>query len=130
MLCIDEARTGQPAIVMDAESALALARERFPNLAANGILGKGCAGPPIDLDHVSKALAFLSWCRKSRKPAVHSFDLRRAVGGVSVGAMICAAHAAGFDVRGWMGTRTFVPHAMIGVDPDDVARCGGSITIE
>jgi hypothetical protein len=46
---------------------------------------------------------------------VHSHDLCGEIG-VSVGAVICAAHASGFDVRSSMGTRTYVPGAMIGDD--------------
>jgi hypothetical protein len=104
-----------------AEQALAIANERFPNLTANGILGTKRTGPPIDPAHVTIALRFLMRCRKSKVPAVHSHDLCGEIG-VSVGAVICAAHALGFDVRGWMGTRQFFPGAMVGVNARDVRR--------
>jgi hypothetical protein len=104
-----------------AEQALVIARKRFPNLAATGILGTKRIGPPIDLNHVEIALRFLMRCRKSKVPAVHSHDLCGEIG-VSVGAVICAAHALGFDVRGWMGTRQFFPGAMVGVNARDVRR--------
>jgi hypothetical protein len=104
---------------ISAEMALTIARERFSNLAANGILGKRATGAPIDPAHVTIALAFLSQCRKSKVPAVHSHDLCGEIG-VSVGALICAAHALGFDVRSWMGTREFMPGAMIGVNSNVV----------
>jgi hypothetical protein len=117
---IERPATAQPAIT--AERALVIARQRFPTLYANGILGRRCAGPEIDLAHVSKAVTVLTACRKTVIPACHSFDLRRQIGGVSVGAVICAAHALGFDVRGWMGTRMFFPGAMVGVNSADVRR--------
>jgi hypothetical protein len=116
----DRPVTPQPAIT--AERALVIARQRFPTLAANGILGRRTTGPPIDPEHVAMALAFLARCRKSKFENCHSFDLRRAIGGVSVGAVIAAAHALGFDVRGWIGTREFFPGAIIGVNAADVAR--------
>jgi hypothetical protein len=104
-----------------AEQALVIARERFSNLCGTGILGKKRTGPPIDPAHVTIALAFLAQCRKSKVPAMHSHDLCGEIG-VSVGALICAAHALGFDVRGWIGTRMFFPGAMIGVNSIDVRR--------
>jgi stage V sporulation protein SpoVS len=93
-----------------------LAHERFGNLAAVGILGRRCTGQPIDPGHVEIAIKFLSCCRRTKKPAVHSHDLRRAIGkGASQGAVIAAAIALGFDARSWMGTQMFVPGAMINV---------------
>jgi hypothetical protein len=105
-----------------AAQAVVIANKRFSNLASTGILGsKKPAGPPIDLNHVSIALRFLAQCRKSKVPAIHSHDLSGNIG-VSVGAVIVAAHALQFDARGWMGTRMFFPGAMIGVNAADVRR--------
>jgi hypothetical protein len=121
MRCIERTVEVQAAITMSAERGLAIARERFPNLCSAGILGKRATGLPVDLWHVDKALSFLAQCRKSKIPAVHSHDLCGEIG-VSVGAVICAAHALGFDVRGWMGSRQFFPGAMIGVNARDVEK--------
>jgi len=110
---------------ISAEMALTIARERFPSLSANGILGRRYSGPAIDPAHVEIAMKFLSGCRRTKKPAVHSHDLRIAIGhGVSQGAVISAAIALGFDSRSWMGTQMFVPGAMIGVNARDVAALG------
>jgi hypothetical protein len=111
---------------MSPETALAIARERLPTLYGNGILPKRAVGVPVDLDDLAAALAFLSRCRKTKVPTVHSFDLRRAVG-VQLGAVIAAATALGFDVRNWMGVTEFGVHAVIGVDQDDVARVAQSV---
>jgi hypothetical protein len=114
---------GQPSKdVIDGVAALMLARERFPNLCANGILGRKFTGPPVDPGHVTTALAFLSQCRKTKIPTVHSFDLRREIGDVSLGAVIAAATALNFDVRSWYGPTAFPPHALIGVSQRDVRR--------
>jgi hypothetical protein len=106
--------------IISAAQALALARARFSNLASTGILGAKQSGPPIDLGHIDRALAFLAACRKSKTPAVHSHDLRQAIGNVSLGAVIAACVGLGFDVRSWLGTRTFAPHAMIAVNARDI----------
>jgi hypothetical protein len=58
----------------------------------------------------------LSRCRKSKYENCHSFDLRRQIGGVTVGAVICAAVALGFAVHPWFGVTDYMPHALIGVD--------------
>jgi hypothetical protein len=116
-------RINQPKLISAGE-ALALARERFPHLAASGILGRRSTGPPIDPAHVERALAFLAQCRKSNAPAVHSFDLRAAIGNVSVGATIAAAIALGFSVHSWLGIADYAPHVMVGVNRGDVARHG------
>lgn len=108
-------------VTMTPVQAMVIARQRFPNLASTGILERRSTGPPIDPAHVTIALRFLMRCRKSKVPAVHSHDLCGEIG-VSVGAVICAAHALGFDVRGWMGTRQFFPGAMVGVNARDVRR--------
>jgi hypothetical protein len=106
-----------------ADHALAIARERFKNLRATGILGSKHTGPPINPDHVTIALAFLSRCRKTRKPTVHSHDLRAAIGnGVSLGAVIVAAVALEFDVHSWLGSRTYVPGVMTNADARRVER--------
>jgi hypothetical protein len=101
--------------------ALEIARQRFPNLSRGGILPKRVAGMPCNLSDIDDALTFLRQCRKTEMPNMHSFDLRRAVD-VSVGAIIVAATALGFDVRSWMDITSFSPHAMIAVNADDVAR--------
>jgi hypothetical protein len=105
---------------MTAEHALMVARRRFPNLCANGILGRRCTGPEIDLWHISKAVTVLAQCRKTKVPTCHSFDLRRQIGGVSVGPVICAAGALDFQVCSWSGVTDYMPHCLIGVDPRDV----------
>jgi hypothetical protein len=83
--------------------ALALAHDRFPNLTAAGILGAKQSGPAIDPAHVTRALAFLAPCRKSKIPSVHSHDLRQAIGNVSLGATIAASVALGFALHPWRG---------------------------
>jgi hypothetical protein len=117
MLSEQAQRAQQPTPTkISAGEALALAYERFPNLTAAGSLGAKQSGQPIEPAHVEIAIKFLSGCRRTKKPAVHSHDLRRAIGkGVSQGAVIAAAIALGFDARSWMGTQMFVPGAMINV---------------
>jgi hypothetical protein len=110
---------------ISAEQALVIARERFGNLAATGILGSKHSGPAIDPAHVEIALAFLSQCRKTKIPNCHSFDLRRAIGDVSVGSVIAAAVGLEFTVVSWAGVTSFAPHAMIGVNAADVAQIAG-----
>ena len=94
---------------------------RFHNLRANGILPRSATGLPIDPVDIAKAAAFLSRCRKTKRPNIHSFDLRRAIG-VSLGAVIAAAVALGFEVRGWYGIMEFYPHAMLGVNRRDIRK--------
>jgi hypothetical protein len=107
------------------EQALASAGQRFGNLAATGILGRKHSGPAIDIRHVEIALAFLAQCRKTKIPNCHSFDLRRAIGDVSVGSVIAAAVGLEFTVVSWAGVTSFAPHAMIGVNAADVAKIAG-----
>jgi hypothetical protein len=125
MLHIDRAGTVQrtnPTNLISPEQAIVLAREVYPNLAGVGILGRRGTGAPINPSHVETAMKFLAPCRKTKKPAVHSFDLRQAIGnGVSQGAVIVACIALGFDARSWMGTQMFVPGAMVNVNKADVA---------
>ena len=113
--------------------ALAIARERFPNLCAGGILPKRAIGEPVDLDDIAAALTFLDRCRRTKVPRVHSFDLRRlisnwnhgsnlTVAGVQLGAVIAAAVALGFEVQNWHGVTCYAPHAMIGVSRVDTQR--------
>jgi hypothetical protein len=120
MLCKPDPVATQATLT--AERALSIALRRFPNLCRTGILGRRFTGPPIDLDHVETALSFLAQCRKSKIPNCHSFDLRRQIGGVSVGSVIVAAVALGFSVDTWQGTVDYMPHCLIGVDPRDVER--------
>jgi hypothetical protein len=121
MLSEQAQRAQQPTPTkISAGEALALAHERFPNLTAAGILGAKQSGQPIDPAHVTRALAFMAQCRKSKVPAVHSYDLRQAIGGVSVGAVICASIALGFPVVSWFGVTDYAPHALIGVNATDV----------
>jgi hypothetical protein len=108
------------------ERALMLARQRFPNLCSGGILGRKAIGQPVDLWHVAQAVTVLAACRKTVIPAVHSFDLRAAIGGVTLGATIAAAVALDFSVDTWQGTVDFLPHCLIGVDPRDVERVAAS----
>jgi hypothetical protein len=112
--------------VISPEHALMLARQRFPNLCSAGILGRKAIGQPVDLEHVSTALSFLAGCRKSKFANCHSFDLRRRIGGVSLGAVIAAAVGLGFSIDTWQGTVDFLPHCLIGVDPRDVERMANS----
>jgi hypothetical protein len=111
-------------IMISAAQALALALQRFPQLAATGILGANQTGPPIDPAHVEQALTFLAGCRKSKIPSVHSHDLRQKIENVSLGATIAACVGLGFEVCSWAGVTDFAPHAMIGVNSTDVARLG------
>jgi hypothetical protein len=113
---------------ISAERAMVIARERFPNLYANGILGRRCTGPPIDLNHVAMALTFLARCRKSKIPSVHSHDLRQQIEVVSLGATIAACVGLGFEVCSWGGVTDFALHAMIGVNSTDVVRHGQKFT--
>lgn len=105
---------------MDAESALALAHRRFPNLAAAAILGGAAPGrTSTQLVCVVRALRF--WRRvENQNPAVHSHDLRQAIGNVSLGATIAAAFTLGFPVHEWFGVTDYAPHALVGVE--EVAR--------
>jgi hypothetical protein len=105
-----------------AEQALVIARKRFPSLYATGILGAKQSGPPIDIRHIEIAMKFLAQCRKSKAPAVHSFDLRQAIENVSLGATIAACVGLGFEVYSWLGVTDFAPHVMIGLNRADVAR--------
>jgi hypothetical protein len=108
---------------LSVSQALVIARERFGNLCATGILGRRFLAKPIDEREVAIALAFLQKCRKTKTPRLHTLDLVHAIGqGVSVGAVIAAAVGLGFDVRAWYGVTTFVPHAMIGVNASDMRR--------
>jgi hypothetical protein len=125
MLSTDRTGTLQAANsppLMAAEQALVIANERFGNLKANGILASKYTGPEINIDHVATALAFLAQCRKTKIPACHSFDLRRRIGNVSLGAVIAAAVGLDFAVHTWRGTVDYVPHAMMNVNPSDVRR--------
>jgi hypothetical protein len=127
MLCIERlvaAQATKTTKLVTAEQALEIANARFKNLRATGILGptKRRDGPPIDPAHVTKALAVLSRCQRTAKPITHSHDLRRSIGDVSLGAVICAAVGLDFEVRSWSGVTDYAPHAMIGVDPADVER--------
>ena len=109
-----------------ASMVLALVRQhRFPNLRAEGILPKRATGPDVDPREVAVALAFLIRCRRTKYPTVHTRDLQRHIGGVSVGAVIAAAVALGFQVCSWRGAREFFPHALIGVSKIDVRKRRG-----
>jgi hypothetical protein len=114
MLCKPDPVATQATLT--AERALSIALRRFPNLCRTGILGRRFTGPPIDLDHVETALSFLAQCRKSKVPNCHSFDLRRQIGGVSVGSVIAACVALDFQVCSWSGVTDYMPHALVNVD--------------
>jgi hypothetical protein len=107
--------------VITAEQALVIARERFLNLSCQGILPCKAVGTPVDLADIDAALAFLSQCRRTRIPAMHTFDLRRVID-AQVGAVITAAIALGFDTHSWYKITTFAPHALIAVNERDVRR--------
>jgi hypothetical protein len=110
---------------IDPAAAIATARrDRFPNLCETGILGRRHTGPPINPAHVVTALAFLSRCRRTRRPNVHTCDLQRHVG-VSPGAIIAAGHALSFEIRSWYGVRAFSPHALMGVNRSDIRKAVG-----
>jgi hypothetical protein len=94
---------------------------RFHNLCANGILPRSATGPAIDPVDIARATVFLNRCRRTKRPNIHSFDLRRQIG-VSLGAVIAAGVALGFEVRGWYGIMEFYPHALMGVNRRDVRR--------
>jgi hypothetical protein len=90
------------------EQTIAIARKRFSNLSAEGILNIKLIGEPIDPDDVTIALEFLARCGKTEVPACHTHDLRRKIGrGVSTGATIAACIASGFAVHSWYGVREF-----------------------
>jgi hypothetical protein len=109
------------AVQVDPASALSLARERYPTLCSSGILGRKSTGTPVNTDEVAVALAFLAKCKRTKRAAVHSFDLRRAIG-VSLGAVIVAATALDFEVRSWLGITIYAPHALIAVSKHDVRK--------
>jgi hypothetical protein len=101
-------------IAPSGQDQIAAAKQRFPNLCATGILPRHKAGPPIDPDHIARALAFLGRCRRTTRPNTHTTDLQRRIG-VGPGAIIAAAIGLGFDVRGWYGVTAFYPHALVAV---------------
>jgi hypothetical protein len=85
-------------------------------------LGSKHTGPAIDPAHVEIAMAFLSQCRKTKIPNCHSFDLRRAIGDVSLGSVIAAAVGLEFTVVSWAGVTSYAPHAMIAMNSRDVGK--------
>jgi hypothetical protein len=107
---------------MTGQEALAIARDRFPNLCSTGILGRKFTGPPIDLADIGKALAFLRGCRKTKQPTVHTVDIVDVIGGVQVGAVIVGAVALGFGVHSFYGPLIYAPHALVAVSKVDVRR--------
>jgi hypothetical protein len=113
--------------LITADQALEIARERYSNLCSEGILSRKAIGTPVDLNDLEIALAFFRKCRPTKVPNMHSFDLRLLIGGrISVGALIAAAVALGFDVRSWYGVMEFGVHAMIAVRQIDVRRVAES----
>ena len=110
---------------LSAVDALAIARERFPNLGASGILPKRGVGMAVDLHDIDIALSFLRQCRMATAPAVHSADLCRLIG-VQPGALIAAAVALGFPTQSWLGVSCYAPGAMIAVNANDVRRVAAS----
>jgi hypothetical protein len=108
--------------ILSAQGALDIARQQFGNLSCPGILGRKISGPPVDLADIDRALQFLSQCRKTKVPTMHSHDLCRLLGGVQPGAVIAAAIALGFETRAWYGVKCFVPHALVNVSRRDVRR--------
>ena len=107
--------------------ALAAARECYPNLRATGIMGRTKGGPPIRFDDVTAALAFLRRCRRTKDAFIHTIDLERHVSRwahrpVSIGAIIAAAVALKFDVRGWRGVTAYHPHAMVNANKSDISK--------
>lgn len=108
--------------VTNVDDAIALGRQRFANLCCPGILPRKATGTPIDPDDVARALAALARCRQTKKPAMHTFDLCRMLGGLQPGAVIAAAIALNFDVRSWYGAMEFGQHALTNVSRADVKR--------
>jgi hypothetical protein len=53
---------------------------------------------------------------------VHSFEVRRAIGNVSTGAVITTYIVHGFQVYDWLDTRDYAPGALTNVDPRDGER--------
>jgi hypothetical protein len=106
---------------LSGREALEIARERFPNLCCAGILPRKTVGEPVDLADIEVALVALARCRRTKTPSVHSFDLRRAIGG-QLGAVITASVALGFATHSWFGITTFAPHALIAINQSDVRR--------
>jgi hypothetical protein len=112
MLSIDQARTGQPAILLDGASALALARERFPNLSGDGVrVYPGSAPQEIHANQVETAMQFLKLLRPTKRPTIGSGTLKHNCedwGGanglcayVSRGALTVAALALNYPVRAY-----------------------------
>jgi hypothetical protein len=116
----DRARLSR-ARVITAEQALVIARERFLNLSCGGILPRKAVGTLVDLDEIDVALTYLAQCRRTRIPAMHTFDLRRAID-VQLGAVIAAATALGFPTHSWHDITCYAPHALIAVNESDVRR--------
>jgi hypothetical protein len=117
----------------DTADPIALARVRFSNLRATGILPPSATGPAIDPVDLAAALAFLSRCRRNKRPSVFTYDLQRHVSRwagrqVSTGAIIAAAVALNFQVHGWYGVRAFHPHALTNVGQFDL-REGGAMGV-
>ena len=107
--------------------ALALARRRFPNLCAPGILGRAVTAPAVDLDEIAVAMSILWRCRRTKCLGVHTSDLAQTIShltghDVSVGAIIAAAMALRFRVTTFRVPRAFYPNAMIGVHRADIRK--------
>jgi hypothetical protein len=117
----------------DTADPIALARVRFSNLRATGILPPSATGPAIDPGDLEAALAFLSRCRRNKRPSIFTYDLQRHVSRwagrqVSTGAIIAAAVALDFQVHGWYGVRAFHPNALTNVGRFDL-REGGAMDV-
>jgi hypothetical protein len=128
MLCTDQARIGQPAIfLLDGAQALALAKERFPDLSGDGIrVYPGSTSQEIHTDQVETAMAFLKLLRPTKHPTIDSGSLKHdcenwgSINGmspyVSRGALTAAAIVLGYPVRAYRHG----PHVAIGVSITDL----------
>jgi hypothetical protein len=131
MISIHEVRVGQPAIVIDAESALALARQRFPRLSGDGVRHyPGSTPQPVHADQVETAMAFLKLLRPSERRTIGSGTLKHdcenwgSINGlcsyVSRGALTAAAIGLGYSVRRYRACGSH--DVQIGVSLRDLAK--------
>ena len=112
-----------PVLEMEQRHIDALAR--YPNLCAQGILSKREKGEPVDPADIAVALSFLARCRRTKRPAAHTVDLRRHISRwagrpISTGAVIAGAVGAGFEAHGWYGVMEYYPNALVNVRIRDV----------
>jgi hypothetical protein len=136
MMCNSHTPNAVDITVIEAQAAIEAARTVIPFLTATGLGAWSRESRQIVFEDpeisesrslltvagVSKAISFLSKCRRARKPCVGSYGLKHAVefwggGYVSNGEVILAAAWLDFDFE-----PSFGPNASIAVNYSDVAR--------